>query len=365
MWRQLELVVKIVVIACLLGEVVVAGQILRYEGETVPTQSQPPWAVFRSEGLLGVHVVSDAETDDGFALELDTGGDSGNFSQSGSSLDSIDNSLGWRLQVRHNAIVNSGETINHFKTNDDSDHLRFFDGVRSVVIDFRPGEVRVHSTPSAQNVGRSCQDFPDSCRFWQVPHGEYVEVTVIGVGHNFTVQVNDSSPWTGVSIARASGDPFLGFGNFSASGRLSSLARWDFIRLDMRSAAPVVTCSGFQSPLDAGPVTVGKNRALPLKAELFDGGGLALSDLDILALPVLQVLFDPAGGGDAVDVTDEASPAGQGTDGNQFVFSDGLWRFNLKTKNYSAAGTYSMTMVSGDESEYLVEGCSAQFVIDP
>ena len=31
----------------------------------------------------------------------------------------------------------------------------------------------------------------------------------------------------------------------------------------------------------------------------------------------------------------------------------------------AAAGTYTMTMVSGDDSEYLVEGCSAQFVIDP
>ena len=86
---------------------------------------------------------------------------------------------------------------------------------------------------------------------------------------------------------------------------------------------------------------------------------MALSDFDILALPVLQVLFDPSGDGDAIDVTNEAFPAGQGTDGNQFVFSDGLWRFNLKTKNYSAAGTYTTTMVSGDETEYLVEGCSA------
>ena len=126
-----------------------------------------------------------------------------------------------------------------------------------------------------------------------------------------------------------------------------------------------LTCSGFLSPLDFFPVTVRKNRALPLKAVLADDSGNSVSGERILALPVLQVLFDPAGGGEAVDVTDEAFPAGQGTDGNQFVFSDGLWRFNLKTKNYSAAGTYTMTMVSGDESEYFVEGCSAQFVIDP
>lgn len=130
-------------------------------------------------------------------------------------------------------------------------------------------------------------------------------------------------------------------------------------------APPQLHCSGFQSPLDAGPVTVQKHRALPLKAEIIDVNGLPLSDFDIQALPVLQVLFDPAGGGDAIDVTDDALPAGEGTDGNQFAFSDGLWRFNLKTRSYSAPGTYTITMLSGDESEYFVEGCSAQFVIDP
>jgi hypothetical protein len=39
--------------------------------------------------------------------------------------------------------------------------------------------------------------------------------------------------------------------------------------------------------------------------------------------------------------------------------------FNLKTKNYSAAGTYTTTMESGDTDEYLVDPtCTGSFVID-
>ena len=369
-FKRLRLAFKGILVSSAIGFsfVLLGGDqvMIQYEGDTLPTQSSPAWAIHRTEGLINADVSVDVEADGGSALELETGGGSGNFALVGQPLSAFDNLLGWRLHLRHKAIENSGESIVRFRQNDDSDHLRIFDGVLGVAIDFRPGQVRVHSTPASENVGNFCQDFPQACRLRNVPEDQYIEVNLVAAGGSFTVRVNEFAPWSGVTINTGnSGDPFLGFGNFSGSGRLSSLARWDFVRLDMRGAAPVFACSGFQSPFDAGPVTVRKNRALPLKAELFDEEGLALSDLDIMALPVLQVLFDPAGGGDAIDVTDEAFPAGEGTNGNQFVFSDGLWRFNLKTKNYSAAGTYAMTMVSGDEAEYFVEGCSAQFVIDP
>ena len=128
---------------------------------------------------------------------------------------------------------------------------------------------------------------------------------------------------------------------------------------------PTYSCSGFDPPMASGPVTVKKNRVLPLKAELLDGGGNAITDLDVASPPVIQVLFDSGMGGDPVDVTDQALPAGQGTEGNQFVFSDGKWHFNLKTKNYTAVGTYTISMVSGDDSEYTVDSCVAEFVINP
>ena len=129
---------------------------------------------------------------------------------------------------------------------------------------------------------------------------------------------------------------------------------------------PPLSCSGFEPPMENYPVTVkGKNAALPLKAQLFDSENNLITDFDLEAAPVLQVIFTPSQGGEPLDVSDQALPAGQGTEGNQFVFTDeGKWQYNLKTKNYSAPGTYTITMVSGDESEYKIEPtCETSFVV--
>ena len=128
--------------------------------------------------------------------------------------------------------------------------------------------------------------------------------------------------------------------------------------------ALLLTCLGFEAPMDGGVVTVKKNRVLPLKAQLFDGDGFEITDFDITSPPIIQILFDSSIE-DAMDVTDYALSAGHRTDYNQFVFTeDWKWQFNLKTKNYSAAGTYTISMVSGDESEYTIDNCEAQFVIN-
>jgi hypothetical protein len=125
-----------------------------------------------------------------------------------------------------------------------------------------------------------------------------------------------------------------------------------------------ISCVGFESPMASGPVTVKKNRVLPLKAQLLNTESNNVTDSDIAA-PVLQVLYNSGTGGDPVDVTDVALHAGEGTDGNQFVFTDDLkWQFNLKTKNYAAQGTYTISMVTGDGSEYRIDPmCEAKFVI--
>ena len=42
-----------------------------------------------------------------------------------------------------------------------------------------------------------------------------------------------------------------------------------------------------------------------------------------------------------------------------------IWRFNLKIKNYTARGTYEVSMVSGDSDEYVIDPtCTGSFVID-
>jgi hypothetical protein len=118
--------------------------------------------------------------------------------------------------------------------------------------------------------------------------------------------------------------------------------------------------------MNSSHVKVKKNRVLPLKADLNDGDGTSMTDMDLQAKPVIQVIFNSAVAGDSIDVTDEALYAGQGTDGNEFEFTYDLhWQFNLKTKNYTAAGTYTVTMESGDDSEYKVDPtCTAHFIIE-
>jgi hypothetical protein len=132
------------------------------------------------------------------------------------------------------------------------------------------------------------------------------------------------------------------------------------------SIAPYLNCQGFEPPLNSGPVTVKKNRALPFKARLLGEDGVPASDSTLVASPVIQVLFTPLSGGVPIDVSSDAVPVGLGTEGNEFVFTpDEKWQFNLKTENYSAPGTYQVTMVSGDLTEYVIEpACGATFVIE-
>lgn len=113
---------------------------------------------------------------------------------------------------------------------------------------------------------------------------------------------------------------------------------------------------GFEPPLDQGTVIVQKNRVLPMKAKLSEDG-LPVTDMDIVAPPIVEVLFSSTTAPSVpVDVTADALTAGQGSEGNQFVFTDeGNWQFNLKTKNYTASGAYSVRMRSGDPAEYKID----------
>jgi hypothetical protein len=121
--------------------------------------------------------------------------------------------------------------------------------------------------------------------------------------------------------------------------------------------------AGFASPFGSGPIRVKGHRVIPLKVELRDADGNRITDMDIVAPPVLHVMFD-SGVAPAGDVTNEALPAGWGTEGGQFEFSDPWWQFNLNTKNYTSPGTYTVKMVSGDESEYVLDPpVQGQFVI--
>jgi len=75
---------------------------------------------------------------------------------------------------------------------------------------------------------------------------------------------------------------------------------------------------------------------------------------DLMSPPVLQVSYD-SGTSPAEDLSDHALSAGQGTEGNQFELVVDGWQFNLQTRNYTALRTYTVKMVSGDGSEYVIE----------
>ena len=127
--------------------------------------------------------------------------------------------------------------------------------------------------------------------------------------------------------------------------------------------APILSCVGFAAPMANHPVKAKKNRVFPLKMELFDENGFEVTGADLIAAPVVEVIFNPATE-DAYDVSNDVLSAGHGTDGNQFEFTnDGIWQFNLKSTNYSAEGTYDVTVVSGDDSEYVIDpSCVTSFI---
>ena len=81
---------------------------------------------------------------------------------------------------------------------------------------------------------------------------------------------------------------------------------------------------------------------------------------------MVQVTYQSGISAAPEDVSDEAMSLGRGGDANTFVFFLRKWRYYLRVKNYTARGTYTITMVSGDETEYRVNPtCKAQFIVNP
>lgn len=180
-----------------------------------------------------------------------------------------------------------------------------------------------------------------------------IEVKV--VGGQITILIND------VEVIEVTDDNPIPTGGVALGAMFESRTDYDYVIV-----TPYYSCVGFESPVDNSPVTVkGKNRAIPFKAEL-EKNGTPITNLNIIAAPVIQVIYDSGlPGEEPEDVTEGALPAGQGTEGNEFVFTDeGKWQFNLKLTNYSAVGTYTVKMLSGDDKEYeIAPTCEAEFLI--
>ena len=135
---------------------------------------------------------------------------------------------------------------------------------------------------------------------------------------------------------------------------------FDKVTLD---EAEILTSPGFHAPFDA-PITVNKKvkRALPLKFNLYDVSGNEITDADLVKPPCVQVMLSGAIGSDIDGYDVDLLPAGLSDDGNEFRYDhDSMqWILNLGLKAYTASGTYTISVVAGDDS-YIVEGCSETF----
>ena len=164
------------------------------------------------------------------------------------------------------------------------------------------------------------------------------------------------------------------FGNtpgYITWGEGSSLAwgtsQWEFVRHTAGASGTcgaAYACTGFESPFDVPIALKAKvNRAIPLKMQLFENG-TAITPANIAGGPPVVNVTYSAGGGPAVDVTAQLEPVGQSSEGNSFTFdaADGRWVFNLGTKPYSAAGTYTVTVAPADTTYSVAPTCTGQFV---
>jgi len=132
-------------------------------------------------------------------------------------------------------------------------------------------------------------------------------------------------------------------------------------------AVPTYSCTGFQPPFDV-PLLLKQTtqQAIPPKAQLFDTSQNVVTDTTIAgAPPVVTVSYTAVNGTTAVDETDLLDPLSQSSSGNSFGYDANTqtWHYNLSTSPYSAAGTYTVTLTTGDATKYAVSPtCSGVFV---
>lgn len=130
--------------------------------------------------------------------------------------------------------------------------------------------------------------------------------------------------------------------------------------------APHFSCSGFEPPFDQ-PLQLKQkvNRCIPLKIQLFHEGA-PITDQDIESPPVVDVTFtDGVVSSDAVEFTEQMDALGPPSDGNAFRYDadSGHWINNLSTKIYTAPGTYTVRVLSGDDTSYIIDpSCVNEFI---
>jgi hypothetical protein len=130
------------------------------------------------------------------------------------------------------------------------------------------------------------------------------------------------------------------------------------------SIVPSYACSGFEPPFDDIITLKKKNkRAIPVKMFLVDDQNNPITDEDVSAPPVVNVVYGTSAG-PGPEHDSELVPPGLSDDGNEFRFDpiEGLWIINLATKQFTAPGEYTVTVVAGDSSYVIDPSCIGTFI---
>ena len=154
-----------------------------------------------------------------------------------------------------------------------------------------------------------------------------------------------------VSELRVVVDPNAAISESDETNNLTTLA------VAFENPIPEFSCYGFMPPFDQ-PLSLKKKvkRAIPVKLELIDPDAYIVTDMDNAAPPVINVLFNSTVFGDVPPDDAELLPLGSANEDNVFRFDldSEQWVYNLGTKQFKAAGTYTVMVASGDTSEYTI-----------
>ena len=132
-----------------------------------------------------------------------------------------------------------------------------------------------------------------------------------------------------------------------------------------------ISCIGFDYPMSE-PIAVPVNKrrmALPLRATLRDASNEIVIDSDLGLPPVVQVMYDSGVQGEIpVDQTDLLEWQDESiSEDNYFVYmpESQEWHLSISARPYISIGTYTITMESGDETEYTFPDdykCKVEFI---
>jgi hypothetical protein len=122
---------------------------------------------------------------------------------------------------------------------------------------------------------------------------------------------------------------------------------------------------GFQAPFN-NPIALPKNskRAIPLTIQLFDQNNNLVNPTTLNAAgPVVSLMYSSGSSPAVVVPSADLLPEGQSSTGNQFTFDSATntWQFKLDTSPFTAPGTYTVSVQTGDGSQYAISTCSQTF----